>query len=105
MADARPDADFNGALPPAFSPQEWKQLVRYCGLSPRQAEIVGLVMQSRPCGEIMQTLDISESTFRTQLDRAKARLAARDRVGITYQMFSNFRRMQRADQRPDGDGK
>jgi hypothetical protein len=48
-------------------------------------------MQSWDRNEIVAALKISESTYRTQLDRAKARLSARDRIGIVYQMFSKFR--------------
>jgi len=65
----------DGALvPPLFSPKEWQELVRHCELSPRQAEIVGLVMQGRQDSEIVAILNISQSTCRTQLDRAKATL-------------------------------
>lgn len=92
LANARRHAAIDGALPPSiFSPKEWAELVDCCDLSPRQAEIVGLLMQGRPCNEIIAVLHISESTFRTQLDRAKVRLGARDRDELIYQVFWKFR--------------
>lgn len=92
VGKARGSAKSNGAFAPAiFSTVEWHELIDASGLSPRQAEIVGLLMQSRPCREIIATLGISESTFRTQLDRAKVRLAARDRVELIYRLFWIFR--------------
>lgn len=92
MGKARGNSKSNGVYAPAiFSPEEWRELIDACGLSPRQAEIVGLLMQSWPCREIISTLGISESTFRTQLDRAKVRLAARDRVELIYRVFWRFR--------------
>jgi len=48
-------------------------------------------VQGWPCCEIVEALNISESTFRTQLDRAKVRLAARDRDELIYQLFWKFR--------------
>lgn len=92
MAKNRRHAAIDGALPPAlFSPREWEELIECCGLSPRQAEIVGLLMQSWPCSKVVAALNISESTFRTQLDRAKVRLGARDRDELIYQLFWKFR--------------
>jgi DNA-binding CsgD family transcriptional regulator len=92
-------------LPPAiFTNQEWSSLVEACGLSPRQAEIVGLVMQSWSCCDIIAALDISPSTYRTQLDRAKVRLGACDRVGLVYQMFRNFKQMNDGNNQHPSDG-
>ena len=94
MTSTRKTNPCDGALvPPLFSPDEWQELVRHCELSPRQAEIVGLVMQGRQDSEIIAILNISQSTCRTQLDRAKVRLAARDRTGIVYQVFWKFRQL------------
>jgi DNA-binding NarL/FixJ family response regulator len=92
VAKNRRNASIDGTLMPAlFSPQEWAELVECCGLSCRQAEIVGLLIQGWPCCEIVEALGISESTFRTQLDRAKVRLAARDSDELIYQLLWKFR--------------
>jgi DNA-binding CsgD family transcriptional regulator len=77
--------------PPLFCPEEWCEMVSLSNLSPRQAQVVGLVMQSRQDKEIITALDISPSTVRTHLKEAKARLDARDRVGLAYRMFWQFR--------------
>lgn len=92
MARDRRHTSIDGALPPAlFSQQEWKELVECCSLSPRQSEIVGLLMQGWSCTKIVAALNISESTFRTQLDRAKIRLAASDRDELIYLIIWKFR--------------
>jgi DNA-binding NarL/FixJ family response regulator len=77
--------------PPLFCQEEWHELIACCGLSPRQSQIVGLVMQSRQDKEIIAALDISHSTVRTHIQEAKERLAARDRVGLAYRIFWSFR--------------
>jgi DNA-binding NarL/FixJ family response regulator len=77
--------------PALFGPDEWRELVDCSGLSPRQAQIVSLVMQSRKDKEIISALDISHSTVRTHLEEAKERLEAHDRVGLAYRLFWRFR--------------
>jgi DNA-binding CsgD family transcriptional regulator len=77
--------------PPLFCPEEWDEIVALSDLSPRQAQVVGLVMQSRQDKEIITALDISHATIRSHIKEAKARLDARDRVGLAYRMFWKFR--------------
>lgn len=86
--------------PPLFGPEEWRALIECCGLSPRQAQVVGLVMQSQQDKEIITALTISHSTCRTHLCEAKARLDARDRVGLAYRLFWNFRQFVEPKQYP-----
>lgn len=86
--------------PPVFGPEEWRELIECCGLSPRQSQIVGLVMQSQQDKEIITALKISHSTCRTHLCEAKARLEARDRVGLAYRLFWNFRQFVEPKQYP-----
>jgi hypothetical protein len=50
-------------------------------------------MQSQQDKEIIAALDISQSTLRAHIKEAKARLDARDRVGLAYQMFWKFRQV------------
>ncbi|MBL7495840.1 response regulator transcription factor [Frankia sp. CNm7] len=58
------------------------------GLTTREREIVALVARGHPNGEIAQLLTISPLTVRTHIQRAMAKLRARDRaqlVVIAYQ--------------------
>ena len=80
------------AIPPLFSHEEWSEIIRHTGLSPRQAEILSLLMQSRKDKEIAAALDIKHSTVRSHIGETKERLAAADRVGLAYRVFWTFRR-------------
>jgi DNA-binding NarL/FixJ family response regulator len=77
--------------PPIFTAEEWRALIRSLALSPRQAQVVGLAMQSRKDKEIARMLRIEESTVYTHIKVAKLRLNAVDRVGIAYRVFECFR--------------
>jgi DNA-binding CsgD family transcriptional regulator len=77
--------------PPLFCPEEWCEIVTLADLSPRQAQVVGLVMQSQQDKEIIAALNISQSTLRAHIKEAKVRLEAKDRVGLAYRMFWKFR--------------
>ena len=77
--------------PPLFSLEEWRAIVRTLALSPRQAQIVGYLMQSKSRSEIQRELAITPSTFRTQYDRARARLSAEDTMALAYRVFETFR--------------
>ena len=79
--------------PPLFSCQEWSEIVRCCELSPRQAQVAGLVIQSHKDKEIAAILDISHATVRSHLFETKSRLVAADRVGLAYRVFWTFRHL------------
>ena len=57
--------------PPLFTPEEWRSIVASLMLSPRQAETVGLVMQSKTDKEIASALGIGKRTVRTHLEESK----------------------------------
>lgn len=78
-------------LPPLFSNEEWREIIDALSLSPRQAQIVGLLIQGRKDKEIGAALSISKSTVRTHLIETKARLAADDRMELAYRVFWTFR--------------
>jgi DNA-binding NarL/FixJ family response regulator len=80
-------------LPPLFADEEWREIVAALSLSPRQAQIVGLVIQGRKDKEIGAALSISKSTVRTHLIETKSRLAADDRIGMIYRVFWTFRQV------------
>jgi DNA-binding CsgD family transcriptional regulator len=79
--------------PPLFSPEEWRSVVASVMLSPRQAEVVGLVMQSKTDKEIAAILGIGKRTVRTHIEESKKRLAAIDRVGLACRVFEAFRQV------------
>jgi len=81
------------ARPPMFSAEEWQRIVSLLVLSPRQAEIVGLIMQSKKDKEIAASLGITKRTIRAHVTELFRRLAAIDRVGITCRIFEAFRRL------------
>jgi DNA-binding CsgD family transcriptional regulator len=92
MAAPRITPGRDDTRPPLFSLEEWRSLVAALMLSPRQAEVVGLVMQSKTDKEIASILGIGKRTVRTHLDESKSRLEAIDRVGLACRMFEAFRR-------------
>lgn len=79
--------------PPLFTDEEWRLIVASVMLSPRQAEVVGFVMQSKSDKEIASALGIAKRTVRTHLDESKLRLDAIDRVGLACRVFEAFRRL------------
>ena len=77
--------------PPLFTPEEWRSIVATLLLSQRQAEVVGLVIQSKKDKEIAKLLSIAETTVYTHINAAKRRIRAIDRVGLAYRVFEAFR--------------
>ncbi|HEY4309381.1 MAG TPA: LuxR C-terminal-related transcriptional regulator [Pirellulales bacterium] len=88
------------SIPPLFGKDEWTTIMRRLALSPRQAEIMGLILQSRKDKEIAATLDISYSTVRTYLEEMKQRLAVPDRMGLAYRVFWTFRNISEPKRYP-----
>ncbi|MBX3436115.1 MAG: hypothetical protein KF861_01400 [Planctomycetaceae bacterium] len=78
--------------PPMFSAEEWRRIVQDLALSPRQAEVIGYVMQSKKDKEIATAMQISKATVRTYFDRCKQQMNAIDRVAIACRIFETFRR-------------
>jgi DNA-binding CsgD family transcriptional regulator len=89
----RPATYGEATRPPFLSPEEWRSIVATLLLSPRQAEVVGLVMRSKTDKEIAAILGISKRTVRTHLDESKSRLDAIDRVGLACRVFEAFRQV------------
>lgn len=67
-------------------------------LSPKQAAIVGYVVQGMSDKEIAQRLKVRHSTIRSHLDDIRLRTKATNRIVIAYRVFETFRRV--AEQRP-----
>jgi DNA-binding CsgD family transcriptional regulator len=77
--------------PPLFTLEEWRAIVRTLTLSPRQAQVVGLAIQSKRNKEIATILRISERTVRTHVDESRRRTHAIDRMALSYRVFEVFR--------------
>jgi DNA-binding NarL/FixJ family response regulator len=80
-------------VPPVFAFDEWRGITEAFALSPRQAQILGLVIQSHKDQDIVDSLKIRKSTVRTHLIETKKRLSAKDRVGMAYRVFVAFREL------------
>jgi DNA-binding NarL/FixJ family response regulator len=78
-------------VPPVFEFHEWQGITETFALSPRQAQVLGLVIQSHKDHEIVTLLNIGKSTVRTHLLETKKRLAAKDRMGLAYRVLEAFR--------------
>lgn len=81
----------DASRPPLFAVEEWRAIVRTLALSTRQAQVVGLAIQSKKDKEIARILKIEETTVYTHIKIAKSRLNAVDRVGLAYRVFECFR--------------
>ncbi len=77
--------------PPLFTLEEWRAIVRTLALSPRQAQVVGLAIQSKKDKEIARILRVEKTTVYTHIKIAKSRLNAIDRMGLAYRVFECFR--------------
>ena len=69
-----------------------KQLARFCKrfrLSPRETEIVGLILQGEPPKRMASQLGVSINTIGTHCDRLHKKIDVEDAVGIV-RMFMDF---------------
>jgi DNA-binding NarL/FixJ family response regulator len=79
--------------PPLFKPEEWRRMIAAAGLSPRHAEVVGLVIQSKKDKQIGRMLGIRPATVRVHLKECRRRLHAVDRISLFYRVVEIFRRL------------
>jgi len=76
---------------PLVSAREWSQLVRSCGLTPRQADIVRHLMLGESDKQIAGTLKISTPTVRTHLRKLFQKFGISDRVELILCIFAYLR--------------
>jgi DNA-binding CsgD family transcriptional regulator len=69
---------------------EWQDIVSHFKLSPREAEIVALVLKDRSEREIASQLGISTHTVHTYLERLYRKLAVRSRTQLVTSIFMAF---------------
>lgn len=74
-----------------FSESEWSELVRDLSLSPRQAQIIKLLLSGHSDKQIARELHIAVATVRTHLSRLFSRFDIEDRSELILYVFSRFR--------------
>jgi len=75
-----------------FSETEWSELVHDLALSPRQADIVKLLLSGLSDKQIARQLHIRVPTVRTHLSRLFVKLGVQDRNELILYVFGSFRR-------------
>lgn len=76
---------------PLVSAQEWSQLKRSFGLTPRQADIVQHLMLGESDKQIARELEISIPTVRTHLRKLFQKFGINDRVELILYVFAYLR--------------
>lgn len=74
-----------------FSDGEWARTQQKLGLSPRQAQIIRLVLQGRTDKQIAQELKISRATVRTHMRRLFDKFDLNDRLELTLLILASLR--------------
>ena len=85
--------DADRSRPPLFSPAEWQKIVQALSLSPRQAEVVGCIVQGMSDNDIKSLLPIKHSTLRSHFEDIQSRITVKSRNEIPYRVFETFRRV------------
>ena len=80
-----------------LNPREWARTARELRLSPRQAQIVELILHAKRDKQIAAALSMTLPTLRTHLGRVFERLGVTDRVELVLHVFATFRRLCRRD--------
>lgn len=81
--------------PPLFDDEEWQRLVDSLSLTPRQAEVVALLLRGDSERQIAAKIGISPPTVRTHLQRVFAALEVPDRTMLVVEIFRRFRERTR----------
>jgi DNA-binding NarL/FixJ family response regulator len=71
---------------------EWKEIARRLRLTPRQKDVVELILRGMRDKQIATALGLSVRTVREHLSHLFARLEARDRIGLVLRIFALARR-------------
>ena len=74
-----------------FSDGEWARTRQELGLSPRQAQIVKLVLQGKSDRQMAADLDISLPTVRTHMRRLFSKFKLSDRLELTLLVLASLR--------------
>jgi DNA-binding CsgD family transcriptional regulator len=75
----------------SFTPVEWDQVVDELNMSPRQADVVRLILAGKRDKQIAIKLGMSLPTVRTHLRIIFSRLDVKDRVELVLSVFAVLR--------------
>jgi DNA-binding NarL/FixJ family response regulator len=75
-----------------FSEEEWDILINELSLSPRQGEIIHLLLNGHSDKQVALKLDIAVPTVRTHLSRLFSKLDLQDRTELILHVFCHFRK-------------
>ncbi len=88
-----------------FSDGQWTRAQQELGLSPRQAQIVRLILEGNADKQIAQRLNISMTTVRTHLHRLFEKFTINDRLELTLLVLTSLRgRLGKHPVEPFSDG-
>ncbi|HEY5312639.1 MAG TPA: LuxR C-terminal-related transcriptional regulator [Pirellulales bacterium] len=87
----------NGAGQPLFNPDEWSQIVRALGLSPRKAQIVALILEDLKDDAIASALNLTKPTIRSHIGQMFRRFRVPSRLGLAVTVFLTFRQVVEQD--------
>ncbi len=85
---------------PPFSAEEWSQVVKALGLTPRQADVVFHLMHARKDKQIAQALDLCLPTVRMHLKDTYRATEVNDRMELAIHVFATLRRLEEERQSP-----
>jgi DNA-binding NarL/FixJ family response regulator len=74
-----------------MTPEEWRTIAEELRLSPRQAEVVGLVLRGMRDKQIAAELGLSLPTVRMHLRHVFGRLGVADRMELALRVFAMIR--------------
>jgi DNA-binding CsgD family transcriptional regulator len=74
-----------------FSDGEWEHTQQELGLSPRQAQIIHLMLQGKGDKQVAQELGISVATVRTHMRRLFDKFDLSDRLELTLLVLASLR--------------
>ena len=75
-----------------FSEDEWRALANGLSLSPRQGEIIRLLLKGYSDKQVAMELDIAIPTVRTHLSRLFLKFSLQDRNELILHIFGHFRK-------------
>ncbi len=92
----RPPTTRHADMFPSLTTDEWRRIVQVLSLTPRETDIVRLLMQAQGDKQIATTLGISVSTVRTHLRHVFATHHVTDRAELILRIFALLRQPAKA---------
>lgn len=84
-----------------FSEGQWARTQQKLGLSPRQAQIITLILHGKTDKDIAQKLDISPATVRTHMRRLFDKFELNDRLELILLVLTSLRERPAKPSSPD----